>query len=207
MPLDFSGTEHASRMDGLTLEAPLPGHAPDPHPGPCGHLVQFYADQQRLLDTLESFIASGLHAGEAVVVIATPPHLHALEARLQGRGFDLVGARNDNRYLAIGARDAMDRFIVDGWPDAARFHAFLEPTVARARGDGRKVRAFGEMVAVLWAAGRREAAIELERLWSQVCERGQLTLLCAYPSNGFGVDDADALACVRALHTDETPGG
>jgi hypothetical protein len=69
------------------------------------------------------------------------------------------------------------------------------------------VRAFGEMVAVLWAAGRREAALELERLWGQACERGQLTLLCAYPRSAFGADDAMAQATVRALHTDETPGG
>ena len=193
-------------MDSIPL-AHLHAGAPAPHPGPCGHLVQFYADDQRLLDTLETFIANGLLADEAVIVIATPRHLHALEARLQARGLDLVAARNENRFLAFGARDAMDRFIVDGWPDAERFHAFLEPTVERARGHGRKVRAFGEMVAVLWAEGRRDAAIELERLWSQVCERGQLTLLCAYPSSGFGAGDAAALQCVRALHTGETPGG
>jgi hypothetical protein len=60
---------------------------------------------------------------------------------------------------------------------------------------------------VLWAASNREGAIELERLWSQVCERGQLTLLCAYPSAGFGEADATARECVRALHTGETPGG
>jgi hypothetical protein len=202
-----SASRHTiARMDSITLAHPHAG-APVPHPSPCGHLVQFYAEEPRLLDTLETFIAAGLLAGEAVILIATPPHLHALEARLQARGLDLVAARHDNRYLPNGAQDVMDRFIVDGWPDAERFHAFLEPTLDRARGKGRKVRAFGEMVAVLWAAGRREAAIELERLWSQVCERGQLTLLCAYPSTGFDADDAAALDCVRALHTGETPGG
>ena len=193
-------------MDSLTHAHPLPG-APAPHPGPCGHLVQFYSEHNRLLDTLETFIASGLTGGEAVIVIATPQHLHALEARLQARGIDLVAARNDNRYLPYGAQDVMDRFIDDRMPDAERFHAFLESTLLRARGPGRKVRAFGEMVAVLWAAGHRDGAIELERLWSQVCERGQLTLLCAYPDAGFGKGDATALECVRALHTGETPGG
>jgi len=193
-------------MDSLTLGHPHAG-TPAPHPGPCGHLVQFYSDQNRLLDTLEAFIASGLTGGEAVIAIATPQHLHALESRLQARGIDLVAARNDNLYLPCGAQDAMDRFIDDGMPDAERFHAFLASTLARARGPGRRVRAFGEMVAVLWAAGHRNGAIELERLWSQVCARGQLTLLCAYPSAGFGRDDDAALECVRALHTGETPGG
>jgi hypothetical protein len=184
-------------------------HAADraPHPSPCGHLVQFYADHNRLLDTLERFISAGLGSGEAVVVIATPPHLHALEARLQGRGIDLVTARNENRYLPFGAQDAMDRFMVDAGPDGARFGAFLDETLARARGTGRRVRAFGEMVAVLWAAGRREAALELERLWCDACARGRLTLLCAYPTSGFsGVDDP-VLDRVRALHTAEATEG
>jgi hypothetical protein len=180
---------------------------PAPHPTPCGHLVQFYADSNRLLDTLEGFISAGLGAGEAVVAIATPPHLHALEARLQGRGIDLVTARNENRYLPFGARDAMDRFMVDAWPDAGRFAAFLDETVARARGPGRKVRAFGEMVAVLWAAGRREAALELERLWCDACGRGELALLCAYPTSGFNGADDPVLDRVRALHTGEAAEG
>jgi hypothetical protein len=180
---------------------------PIPHPAPCGHLVQFYADHHRLLDTLEGFISSGLGAGEAVVVIATPRHLHALEARLQGRGIDLVTARNENRYLPFGAGDAMDRFMVDGRPDAGRFAAFLDETLARARGPGRKVRAFGEMVAVLWAAGRREAALHLERLWSDACARGQLSLLCAYPASGFKGCDDPFMDRVRALHTGEAAEG
>jgi hypothetical protein len=184
-------------------------HAADPatHPAPCGHLVQFYADHNRLLDTLERFISAGLGSGEGVVVIATPPHLHALEARLQARGIDLVAARNDNHYLPFGAQDAMDRFMVDAWPDSGRFGAFLDETLARARGAGRKVRAFGEMVAVLWAAGQRETALELERLWCDACGRGQLTLLCAYPTSGFSGGDDPILDRVRALHTGEAAEG
>lgn len=180
---------------------------PAPHPAPCGHLVQFYADHNRLLDTLEGYISAGLYSGEAVVVIATPPHLHALEARLQGRGIDLVTARNENRYLPFGAHDAMDRFMVDGRPDAGRFTAFVDETVARARGPGRKVRAFGEMVAVLWAAGQREAALQLEQLWCDACARGALALLCAYPTSGFSGGDDPELERVRALHTGEATEG
>jgi hypothetical protein len=188
-------------MDSTSL-AEVSAH-PQPHPGPCGHLVQFYSEDARLLDTLETFIATGLDAAEAVIVIATPPHLHALESRLQARGMDLVAARHENRYLPMGAEDAMDRFIVDHWPNAELFAAFLGQFMQRARGDGRKVRAFGEMVAVLWANGHRDAAIQLERLWADVCAQGELTLLCAYPTRGFGRDDAPALALVREWHTGE----
>jgi len=188
-------------MDSLTFDEQPIAHA---HAGACGHLVQLYAEQASLLATLEDFICAGLDTGEAAIVIATAPHLHALEARLQARRIDLVEARNDNRYIPFGAADAMDRFMVDGWPDASRFIAFLAPVLARARGPGgRKVRGFGEMVAILWARGQREAALELEKLWSRVCARGDLTLLCAYPTHGFGRDDDEALERVRAAHTCE----
>src|SRR5688500_18074414 len=146
-------------MDSHAFDEQPLAHA---HTGACGHLVQLYSDQAFLLATLEDFICAGLDTGQAAIVIATAPHLHALEARLQARRIDLVQARNENRYIPFGAADAMDRFMVDGWPDAARFIAFLAPVLARARGRGRKVRGFGEMVAILWARGQREAALELE---------------------------------------------
>ena len=178
--------------------------AATPQPSPCGHLVQFYSDPSRFLDTLEGFIAAGLDAGEAVVVIATSSHLHALEARLQARGQDLVAARNDNRYLPIGAEDALARFMVDGWPDAARFNLMLSDVLLRARGRGnRTVRAFGEMVVLLWAGGQAEAAIQLERLWNRVCALGELTLLCAYPTHVFGNDAEQAQECILSWHTGE----
>jgi hypothetical protein len=185
------------------MDSLLPTHAhTEPVGAPCGHLVHFYSEQNRLLDLLETFIADGLVDGEGVIVIATPPHLHALESRLQARGIDLVEARHANRYLPMGTHDAMARFVVDGWPESARFEQFLQASLQRARGPGRRVRAFGEMVAVMWAHGRREAALELERLWSHACAQGELTLLCAYPSSGFGSGDGAALDRVRALHTD-----
>jgi hypothetical protein len=57
-------------MDSNPHTQAQPGD-PAPHPAPCGHLVQFYADHNRLLDTLEGFISAGLCSGEGVVVIAT----------------------------------------------------------------------------------------------------------------------------------------
>ncbi|HEY0897336.1 MAG TPA: MEDS domain-containing protein, partial [Sphingobacteriaceae bacterium] len=50
---------------------------------------------------------------------------------------------------------------------------------------GRKVRAFGEMVAVLWAEGNSGATVQLEHLWNEFCSNMELTLFCAYPKSGF----------------------
>jgi MEDS: MEthanogen/methylotroph, DcmR Sensory domain len=170
----------------------------------CNHLVQFYRDHTRFLDSLEAFIADGLLAGESTIVLATSLHLHSLEARLQARGFDLRAARHDNRYLPVGADDAIARLLVDGRPDPARFQKLLSDLLRRATGrSNRRVRAFGELVAVLWANGQREAVHELEQLWCAACDRHDLTLLCAYPAAGFGEHDHEAIAGIRDCHRGE----
>jgi len=45
--------------------------------------------------------------------------------------------------------------------------------------------AFGEMVAILWAEGNHQAAIEVEHLWSELIPRYKLHLRCAYPLGSF----------------------
>ncbi len=47
---------------------------------------------------------------------------------------------------------------------------------------GRRLRGFGEMVALLWADGRSTAALELEALCNGLQREVGLSLLCAYPS-------------------------
>ena len=59
---------------------------------PCEHLVQIYQDDEALIDALEGFIAGGLSAGDAVVIIATPAHRESLQRRLENQGFDIAAA-------------------------------------------------------------------------------------------------------------------
>src|ERR1700681_565131 len=57
-----------------------------------GHVVQFYADDGALLDSLSRFIGTALVAGEAAVVFATQAHRDGLAQRLKTRGFDTESA-------------------------------------------------------------------------------------------------------------------
>ena len=53
--------------------------------------------------------------------------------------------------------------------------------------DGRApVRAFGEMVALLWAEGNYAGAIRLEELWNELQKSHSFSLFCAYPMHSFG---------------------
>jgi hypothetical protein len=168
---------------------------------PCDHLVQIYDDETRFIQTLERFVGDGLARGDAAVLIATSSHLTWLESRLRDAGHDIAAARAVDRYIALDAASTLAEFMVDGWPDARRFIEVIGPVLARAKRDGRSVRAFGEMVALLWAQGHNEATVQLERLWNQLIEDQGLALFCAYPRIGATRDLSDALPDVCALHS------
>lgn len=152
---------------------------------PCEHLVQIYQDEGVFLDSLEGFIAGGIQAGDGVVVIATPQHLAALNERLAARNIDLATAIKSDQYLALDAEETLSKFMVMGWPDEDFFRTFVTNILQRAKGDNRRVRAFGEMVALLWARGNTGATVQLEHLWHRLCQELSFSLFCAYPKIGF----------------------
>lgn len=180
------------------------GPAPDVFWGeiaPCEHMVQIYDDNTALLDTLEGFAASGLRIGESVIVIATAQHLAALDRRLAAAGIDVPAARSADQYIGLDAERTLSLFMVGGMPDDLRFRTLVTGLIGRAKAGGRKVRAFGEMVAVLWAHGDRAAVLRLEQLWHGLCSAEIFSLLCAYPRSGFTQDTEKSIAQIHAAHS------
>lgn len=167
----------------------------------CEHFLQVYEDEDVFLARLEDYVADGVHAGDATIVIATAAHLCALEERFRGRGIDLVAARWRNLYIPLDAEQMLGRFMVNGWPDADRFREAVTSVLMLGKQRGRRVRAFGEMVALLWAQGHHGATVCLEHLWQDLCRSESLSLFCAYPKAGFTKDCADSLAEICALHS------
>ncbi len=168
---------------------------------PCEHLVQIYQEESVFVDTLEGFVADGLLAGECVVVIATMAHLSALHRQLLKRGARVAKAMGGEQYLALEAEAMLSIFMVNGWPDDELFGKFVNDILRRASGRGRKVRAFGEMVAILWAQGNCGATVRLEHLWHELCEEKQFKLFCAYPRSGFTRDTVESLQEICDAHS------
>jgi hypothetical protein len=168
---------------------------------PCEHVMQIYENDSVFLDTLEGFVSGGLRGGETLVVIATTPHLYALEHRLKSAGYDIKALRLSRQYITMDAREALDRFMRDGYPDDRLFAETITSTIDAAQKGGQRVRAFGEMVALLWAGGQRDATVRLEQMWNTVCHERGLSLFCAYPRIGRMQDTIDSLAEIRALHS------
>jgi hypothetical protein len=163
------------------------------------HFVQFYERDEHLLDSLAEYVADGLWQGERVIVIATGEHRAALDERLRANGLDVASAIITRQYLAADAEQTLAGFMVDGKPDAIRFHDTVGPILQSAARGNRAVRAFGEMVALLWARGDRSAALTVEQLWDQVAATTSFSLFCAYPAECFA-DDAEMGGLRQVCH-------
>ena len=86
----------------------------------------------------------------------------------------------------IDAADTLAKFMGDGLPDCASVQGVCAgECIAQLAADGRHVHAFGEMVALLWAEGKRHAAIRLEELWNELGKSHRFALFCAYPMASF----------------------
>jgi hypothetical protein len=161
--------------------------------------MHVYENDGVFLDTLEGFVSGGFRGGETVVVIATAPHLYALDYRLQATGHDVPALRLTGQYIPMNARVALNSFLVEGFPDDALFDASITRVVEAAQAGGTRVRAFGEMVALLWADGARGATVRLEQMWNTLCLDKGLSLFCAYPRDANG--HSESLGEIRALHS------
>jgi hypothetical protein len=170
---------------------------------PSQHLVQFYEEDSAFLDVLEGFVVGGIRRGEAVILIATPAHRESLDQRLAQQG--IVPGTLGDQYIVLDAEETLSHFMRDGWPDDAQFRACIDAIIARARAYGRPVRAFGEMVAVLWARGDCGATVRLEHLWHQLCQEQTFSLLCAYPKAGFTANFEQSMHEICAAHSSVIP--
>jgi signal transduction histidine kinase/ActR/RegA family two-component response regulator len=153
--------------------------------GDKDHFVQFYEADGFLLNSLSGFIGNALSAGDGAIVVATKAHRNGLDELLQANGLDVTGAKTRGRYVSLDAAETLSKFMVDGNPEPARFNEVIGSAIASVTDGRSRVRAFGEMVALLWAEGNHGAAIRLEELWNDLQKAHSFSLFCAYPMNGL----------------------
>lgn len=169
---------------------------------PSEHFCQLYQTDRALLDSVDSFIGEGLQAGDAAIVIATPNHVRGLNERLAARGLDVPTLLEHDQYLPLDAAATLAKFMNKGWPDQMNFIEVMRGIVARASKEHRPIRAFGEMVSLLWAEGNRTATLRLEKLWNDLAKSEAFTLFCAYPQAAFAsAESHSALKDICAAHS------
>jgi anti-sigma regulatory factor (Ser/Thr protein kinase) len=166
------------------------------------HVVHFYEHNGELIEAVGPYLSAAARTGEVAIVIATEAHRRAFEAELEVSGIDLAQAYARGELLLLDAAETMVAFMPDGEIDHDAFHEVVGGLVRNAADSGRAVRAYGEMVALLWDAGDVLAAIELERLWNDLARELPFTLFCAYPAASvLGGEHAAALHEVCHLHS------
>ena len=175
-----------------------------------GHVVQLYSDDAFLLEILTGFIGGALSAGDGALVVATRAHADSLEQRLRQRGLDTGMAIRQGRYIVLDARELLPRFMVNDSVDEDRFTEVIRTALTQIRDAGpqanRRIAVFGELVALLWAEGKMQEAIRVEKLWNKLAEEHRFFLLCAYPVTGFS-DEKDIQPFLEMCrqHSDVVP--
>jgi hypothetical protein len=75
--------------------------------------------------------------------------------------------------------------MVGELPDPDRFRESMGGLIEKVACDRRQVRGYGEMVDLLWRAGKPDGAIRLEELWNDLACRYTLSILCSYRMGNF----------------------
>lgn len=167
----------------------------------CEHFVQIYETDDVFMDTLTGFISGGLMPGHSAVVIATAGHRRELDKRLTAMGLDVAAAKSQDQLISLDAEATLGKFLIRGWPDEDLFESVITDILMGATNNGRKVRAFGEMVALMWARGDCGATVRLEHLWNRLCQKETFALFCAYPKSGFTENPSESITHICAQHS------
>jgi signal transduction histidine kinase len=175
IPLSSHKHSHSHAVSELLSQPPRHSHA-----------VQFYEEPEFLFDTVGRFLGAGLDAGDRLIVIASAAH-RAGFLRCLGET-QAEKAMQSGQLTLVDARDTLAKFMIDDMPDPDLFRDVLERLILKATGDSpapTQIRAFGEMVDLLWREGNAKAAIRLEELWNEASDRHEFSLLCAYVMGNF----------------------
>jgi KaiC/GvpD/RAD55 family RecA-like ATPase len=166
------------------------------------HVVQFYDHDGDLARAVGDYLIRGVRDREVAIVIASEAHRREFEAVMAAAGIDMDRARRDGSVIWRDARETVDQFTHDGQVDADGFRRVVGSLLRQVAARGCRVRAYGEMVALLWNDGDVLAAIELEKHWNALARELHFSLWCAYHTQSVaGEEHADALHEVCQLHS------
>jgi hypothetical protein len=169
-----------------------------------GHFVQLYqADEDALAANVGQYLWEGQRRGEGLLVIASPQNIVRFRTELQKRKTDTGQIVHNRNLVFFDAFDTLSRFMVGGQPDWGLFEDVVGSALhqVRPQKEFAGLRAYGEMVSLLWKARMFAAAIRLEQFWNRLLSRSSFSLFCGYAIDVFGkefeIKSLDALLCAH----------
>jgi hypothetical protein len=148
--------------------------------GTGDHVAQVYKDPDFLMTAVGHFVGAGLQKGEGVVLIMREANWDRLQQRLRAAGIEPAAAAARGQLTRHDAEAALARVMKRGMPDRDAFLDVIDGMLAEAGRTCPRLRAFGEMVDILWQRGHRVGALHLEELWSELIRSRGFSLFCAY---------------------------
>lgn len=165
------------------------------------HVVEFYEHDAALAESVADYLAEPLRAGGVAIVIATTAHRRAFARQLAAVGAGQQ-AVDERAVVWLDAAEVLASIMAAGRIDGQAFHREVGSVIEKAAAAEERVCVYGEMVQLLWDAGKVMAVLELERLWNEVIGERRCSLMCAYRSSSVsGAQHSDALQHVCELHS------
>jgi hypothetical protein len=184
-------TDEHSR-DYLEVDAPLP-----PRNIRIRHEVDFYVDDPALVNGFGRVIEAALMVGTAVIVIASDSHHRQILNSLKRDAVHVDADVEKGTYLFVSAADALEAIMAHEMPDATLCGTLvgdLISTAAKAATvQGGRVAIFGECAPILLAAGKVDAAIQLEHVWDETTREYEADTLCGYVWSAFPEGESNAI--------------
>lgn len=131
------------------------------------HLVRLYDNEPELEKDVAAWLEEGDARGDSLLVIAAPGRARLLAERFPDAA-------------VLDAERTLDSVLIDGEPDWERFDDRVGRVLRETMARGARVRAYGEMVDLLWRSGRLRAAGLLEGFWNRLLRLHAFDLYCAY---------------------------
>ena len=191
-----------------TIKLMLPWEKLLEQPPSRTHFVQLYeADEAALAQNVVRYFWEGLRRGDGVLMIAGAGHQELFCGHLDRLGVDLSVLLRSQQLVCWDAQQTLAQFMINGQPDWQSFESVMRTAMRHvhpARGDG--LRAYGEMVGILWKARMFATSIRLEQLWNKLLEQSNFSMYCAYAIDVFDEEAAVAnLEGVLCTHTHMIP--
>jgi hypothetical protein len=168
------------------------------------HVVSFYREIAGLTRSVGNYISEGLTRGEIGLILATRKHIQEFLQHLTNAGYNPTDLQGQGQLVVLDAQEMLVRFMIEGKPNARLFDSCVGQLVRDLLGAGqsRGLRAYGEMVGVLWLNGQFSAAMAVEELWNDLMQHTSFSLFCGYPidifDRSFHRCDVDAVMCSHA---------
>jgi hypothetical protein len=177
-------------------------------PAPEDHFVQCYRDDRDLAGNVIRYLKEGAERGDCMIVVSTSAHLELFTTGLRNAGVDPENLRRTGKLMLLDARATLTSLLVDGMPDPSRFETLVGQRIreCRMRAGHGGVRAYGEMVDLLWQDGKLAAALRLEACWNRLLANERVGLFCSY-SMDLLHDPGESLLQVLSTHSHLLPLG